>query len=79
MSLGSAVIREAGPDATPEVVPKIVPGVVPKIVPEFVPEFVPEVSPYLQQPLRTLDEAKYDHDTALLDLVAADTPIKSKA
>jgi hypothetical protein len=39
----------------------------------------PVVSPYLQRPLRTLSEAKHDHDTALLDLTATDSRSKPAA
>jgi hypothetical protein len=37
------------------------------------------VSPYLQRPLRSLSEAKHDHDSALLDLTATDRRLKPAA
>jgi hypothetical protein len=37
------------------------------------------VSPYLQRPLRTLGEAKHDHDSALLNLTAMDSRPKPAA
>ena len=39
----------------------------------------PDVSPYLQLPLRTLSEAKHDHDSALLDLTTTDSRTKRTA
>ena len=39
----------------------------------------PAVSPYLERPLRTLSEAKHDHDTALLELTATDSRMKPTA
>jgi hypothetical protein len=39
----------------------------------------PGVSPYLERRLRTLSEAKRDHDSALLELTAADSRMKPTA